>query len=199
MGRPIIQLPHDILAMQEIIWEVKPDLIIETGIAHGGSLIMYASFLEMMGINNGAVLGIDIDIREYNRNEIENHRLFKRITLFEGSSISEEIVSKVNSFAKSFSKVLVILDSNHTHEHVKCELELYSPLVSKDSYCIVFDTFIDDLSNELFSDRPWSKGNSPKTAVKEFLKKNQQFKIDQKIQDKLVITAAPDGFLKRVN
>ena len=143
LGRPIIQYPQDIVALQEIIWNVKPDLIIETGIAHGGSLILSASILELLGC--GEVLGIDIDIREHNRAEIEEHPLFKRITMFEGSSVDETLVERVYGFAEGRERVMVILDSMHTHEHAAKELELYSPLVKKDSYLIVFDTIVEDL------------------------------------------------------
>ena len=195
LGIPVIQLPQDMVAMQEIIWEVKPDLIIETGIAHGGSLIMYASFIELLG--KGHVLGIDIDIRTHNRYAIEEHPMFKRITMFEGSSVSDEIAEKVRDFAKEYKKVMVILDSNHTHEHVLKELNLYSPLVSKGSYCVVFDTIVEDLPDELFNDRTWGKGNNPKTAVHEFLKTHEEFESDETIPNKLSITAAPDGYLRR--
>lgn len=196
MGRPIIQYPQDIVAMQEIIWEVKPDLIIETGIAHGGSLIMYASFMELIG--NGHILGIDIDIREHNREEIEKHQMFKRITMFEGSTVSDEMADKVKRFAKGHKTIMLILDSNHTHAHVLRELELYSDLVSKNSYCVVFDTIVEDMPEGSFPDRPWDKGDNPKTAVWEFLKNNDSFEIDKSIQNKLLITVAPDGYLKRV-
>jgi cephalosporin hydroxylase len=198
MGRPIIQYPQDIVAMQEIIWKVKPDLIIETGIAHGGSLIMYASFMEMMGIENGCVLGIDIDIRKHNRGEIEKHPMFKRIRMLEGSSLNKQIADKVKTFAKNYQTIMVVLDSNHTHDHVLTELELYSSLVSKDSYCVVFDTIVEDMPKGSFPDRPWDKGDNPKTAVWEFLKQNDRFVIDKEIQDKLLITVAPDGYLKCV-
>lgn len=196
MGRPIIQFPQDIVAMQEIIWETKPDLIIETGIARGGSIIFYASILELIG--NGEVLGVDIDIREHNRVEIEKHLMFKRINLLEGSSIAEETVSKVKEYAKGKQKILVVLDSNHTHEHVLSELEIYSPYVSKDSYLVVFDTIIEDASDKFYQDRPWGKGNNPKTAVWEFLKTNDRFVIDKELENKLLITVAPDGYLKCV-
>jgi cephalosporin hydroxylase len=196
LGRPIIQLPQDIVAMQELIWEIKPDLIIETGIAHGGSLIFYASILELIG--KGEILGIDIDIRQHNRIEIEKHTMFKRITMLEGSSITQEMKEKIYEFAKGKAKIMVVLDSNHTHNHVKEELKLYSPLVSIDSYLVVFDTIVEDLSEELFNDRPWGKGNNPKTAVWEFLKNNDNFEIDKSIENKLLITVAPDGYLKRV-
>ncbi len=195
MGRPIIQFPQDILAMQEIIWNLKPDLIIETGIAHGGSLIFHASMLELVG-EDADVLGIDIDIREHNRIEIEKHPMFKRITLMEGSSVDDETAKKVFDFAKNKQRVLVVLDSNHTHEHVLKELEIYSQLVTKDSYLIVFDTLVEDMPDSLSGDRPWGKGNNPKTAVWEFLKNNDRFEIDKKLESKLLITVAPDGYLK---
>lgn len=196
MGRPIIQYPQDILAMQEIIWNIKPDIIIETGIAHGGSLIFYASMLELLG-ENGLVIGIDIDIRRHNRAEIEKHPMFKRIKMIEGSSIDEAIVEKLLKIAEG-KKVLVCLDSNHTHEHVLRELELYAPLVSVGSYCVVFDTIVEDMPAGSYPDRPWDKGNNPKTAVYEFLKKNDHFEIDKNIENKLLITVAPDGYLRRV-
>jgi cephalosporin hydroxylase len=194
LGRPIIQFPQDILALQEIIWEVKPDLIIETGIAHGGSLIFSASMLELIG--DGRVLGVDIDIREHNRVEIEKHPMYKRIDMIEGSSIDQEIVDQVHEFAKNKKQIMVILDSMHTHDHVLKELGLYSPLVTKGSYLLVFDTIIEDMPKGFFSDRPWDKGNNPKTAVHKFLKKTDRFEIDKDIQNKLLITVAPDGYLK---
>ena len=177
MGRPIIQYPQDIIAMQEIIWHVKPDLIIETGIAHGGSLIFYASMLELTG-GEGKVLGIDIDIREHNRREIEKHPMFKRITMIEGSSVDESVIEKVRKCAQGKKRVLVCLDSLHTHDHVLRELEAYSLLVTRGSYCVVFDTIVEDLLDEYSKDRPWGKGNNPKTAVRAFLKKNDRFVID---------------------
>ena len=195
LGRPIIQLPQDIVAMQEIIWQVKPDLIIETGIAHGGSLILYASMLELLS-GDGQVLGIDIDIREHNRVEIEKHPMFKRITMIQGSSIDDDIVRQVCDFAKNKKQVLVVLDSSHTHNHVLKELQLYSPLVTKGSYLVVSDTLIEDMPGDFFPDRPWGKGNNPRTAVREFLKTNDRFEIDREMNSKLLITAAPDGYLK---
>lgn len=195
LGRPIIQFPQDIIAMQEIIWQVKPDLIIETGIAHGGSLIFSASMLELIG-NDGHVLGIDVNIREHNRIEIKKHPMFKRITMIQGSSIDKDIVKKVYEFAKEKKRVLLVLDSNHTHNHVLKELELYSSLVNKGSYLVVFDTVVEDMPDDFFPHRPWGKGNNPKTAVEEFLKANDRFVIDKEIENKLLITVAPDGYLK---
>ena len=195
LGRPIIQYPQDILAVQEIIWKVRPDLIVETGIAHGGSLILSASILELLG--KGHVLGIDIDIRKNNKNEIEKHPMFKRITMIQGSSIDKKIIKKVHEFAKGMKKIMVILDSNHTHKHVLEELKAYSSLVTKSSYLIVFDTIVEDLPEELINkQRPWGIGNNPKTAVNKFLEKNNRFKIDKKIEDKLLVTIAPSGYLK---
>jgi len=195
LGRPIIQFPQDIIAMQEIVWKVKPDLIIETGIAHGGSLIFYASMLELIG-GDGQVLGIDIDIREHNRVEIEKHPMFKRITMIQGSSIDDNVAQQVYDFAKDRKQILIALDSNHTHEHVLRELQLYSPLVTKGSYLVVFDTVIEDMPEDSFPDRPWGKGNNPKTAVWEFIKHNDRFVIDKEVHKKLLITVAPDGYLK---
>ena len=195
LGRPIIQYPQDMIAMQEIIWQVKPDLIIETGIAHGGSLIFYASMLELIG-NGGQVLGIDIDIREHNRVEIEKHPMYKRIEMIEGSSIDKDIAKQVYNFAKGKKRVMVFLDSMHTHDHVLRELELYSLLVTAGSYLVVFDTIIEDMPEDFFPDRPWGKGNNPKTAVREFLKKNDHFEIDKEMENKLLITVAPDGYLR---
>lgn len=197
MGRPIIQYPQDIVAIQEIIWAVKPDLIIETGIAHGGSLVLSASILELIG-GEGQVVGIDIDIRPHNRKAIEEHPMYKRITLLEGSSISEDIASQVRALAEGKKSVMVFLDSNHTHDHVLTELELYSPLVTKGSYLVVFDTVVEDLPAGSFPNRPWDKGNNPKTAVWEFLKKNDRFVMDKELENKLLLTVAPDGFLKCV-
>ena len=197
MGRPIIQYPQDMMAMQEIIWNIKPDLIIETGIAHGGSLIYYASLLELIG--NGEVLGIDIDIREHNRKEIERHPMFKRIKMIEGSSLDNSIIEQVKNYASGKQRILVSLDSNHTHEHVLRELELYSPLVTKDSYIVVFDTIVENLPEGYFSQqRPWGISNNPMTAVQTFLKNNDQFNIDETIDNKLMISVAPKGYLKKI-
>jgi len=195
LGRPIIQFPQDIIAMQEIIWKVKPQLIIETGIAHGGSLIFYASMLELLG-GDGMVLGIDIDIRAHNRVEIEKHPMFKRIKMIEGSSINKDVVSQVYETAKGKAPILVVLDSMHTHAHVWEELKAYSPLVTKDSYLVVFDTVVEDMPDDFFQDRPWEKGDNPKTAVWEFLKSNDRFEVDKDIDGKLLITVAPDGYLR---
>jgi cephalosporin hydroxylase len=196
LGRPIIQWPQDIVAMQELIWNVKPDLVIETGIAHGGSLIFYASLLELIG--SGEVLGVDVEIRPHNRREIERHPRAKRITLLEGSSISPDIVTAVHQAARGKQRVLVVLDSNHTHDHVLSEARLYSPLVTKGSYLVVFDTVIEDVPASCYPDRPWRPGDNPKTAVRQFLSENDRFEIDRDFQDRLLLTAAPDGYLRCV-
>ena len=202
LGRPIIQYPQDMIAMQELIWSIQPDLIIETGIAHGGSLIFSASMLELNaacgGPANAEVLGVDIDIRAHNREAIEAHPMSKRISMFQGSSIALEIVEQVKAKAAGKQSVLVCLDSNHTHDHVLAELCAYAPLVTLNSYCIVFDTLIDDMPASMFSDRPWGPGNNPKTAVREYLKSHPEFEIDKQMDHKLLISVAPDGFLKRV-
>ena len=197
MGRPIIQYPQDMIAMQEIIWEIKPDYIIETGIAHGGSLIYYASLLELIG--HGEVIGIDIDIREHNRKEIEAHPMIKRIKMFQGSSIDKLKVEEIKTLIGDNKKIIVCLDSNHTHEHVMSELELYSPFVSFGSYIVVFDTIVEDLPEGYFSQRrPWGIANNPKTAVQQFLKTNDNFIVDEQIDNKLLISVAPQGYLKRI-
>ena len=196
LGRPIIQYPQDILIVQELIWKIKPDLVIETGIARGGSLIFSASILELIG--KGNVIGIDVDIRKHNREEIEKHPMFKRIKMIEGSSIDKKIVKKIFKLAERKKKILVLLDSSHTHSHVLEELKSYSPLVNKGSYVVVFDTVLEDMPKNSFPNRPWDKGDNPKTAVKEFVKKSNRFKIDVDIERKLMITSNPSGFLKCV-
>lgn len=212
MGRPIIQYPQDMVAMQELIWQVKPDLIIETGIAHGGSLIFSASMLAQLdlcdAIESGEkldpraskrkVLGLDIDIRAHNRAAIEAHPLASRIQMIQGSSIAPDVVAEVNSIAAGYKRIMVCLDSNHTHDHVLEELEAYAPLTSVGSYCVVFDSVVEDMPMEMSFDRPWGPGNNPKTAVWKYLETHNEFEIDRTVQDKLLVTVAPDGYLKRV-
>ncbi|WEK03786.1 MAG: cephalosporin hydroxylase family protein [Candidatus Devosia phytovorans] len=211
LGRPIIQYPQDMVAFQEIVWKTKPDLIIETGIAHGGSLVLSASLLAMLDYADAAtqgtvldpakpkrkVLGIDIDIREHNRKAILEHPFAARIDMIQGSSIDPKTVAQVHDYARGANSVLVCLDSNHTEEHVLEELQAYAPLTSVGSYCIVFDTFVEDLAAGSFPNRPWEVGNNPKTAVWKYLETNKEFTIDKTIHDKLLTTAAPDGFLLR--
>lgn len=194
MGRPIIQYPTDILAMQELIWRIQPELIVETGVARGGSLIFYASMMQLLG--RGEVLGIDIDIRDHNRAAIENHPMSPRIRMIQGSSIDPAIVAQAADAAAG-RKTLVVLDSNHTHEHVLAELELYAPLVSPGSYCVVMDTVVEDMPESLFGDRPWAPGNSPKSAVLAWLKDHPEFEIDHEMDAKLAVSVAPSGYLRR--
>lgn len=211
LGRPVIQYPQDIVAMQEIIWQVRPDLIIETGIAHGGSLIMSASMLALLDYcdavadgrtldprtSSRRVLGLDIDIRAHNRAAIQAHPMAHRIDMIQGSSIEAGIIADVHQRAKGHDRILICLDSNHTHDHVLAELKAYAPLTSVGSYCVVFDTIVEDMPGEMFPDRPWGPGNNPGTAVREYLKTHPEFEIDKQIDHKLSISVAPDGFLKR--
>lgn len=212
MGRPIIQYPQDMAAMQELIWTVRPDLIVETGIAHGGSLVFSAAMLAQLDlcdaiaagqtldprVSRRKVLGIDIDIRPHNRTAIEAHPMASRIQMIQGSSIAPDIVAQVKAVAQGFERVLVCLDSNHTHDHVLAELEAYAPLTGVGSYCVVFDTVVEDLPVAMFPDRPWGPGDNPKTAVWKYLETHPEFEIDKAVQNKLLITVAPDGYLKRV-
>ena len=223
-GRPIIQLPADMVALQEVIWSVKPDLIVETGIAHGGSLILSASMLALLELEEAEakgesvnprdpkrkVLGVDIDIRAHNRAAIEAHPMARRIDMIQGSSLAEEVLEKVYDYAKPFHRVLVTLDSNHTHEHVLAELEGYAPLTSAGSYCVVFDTVVEDLNDDMFPDRPWARGDNPKTAIAVYQDilngegrtakdgTSLKLELDRTIDDKLLLSAAPGGWLKRV-
>jgi cephalosporin hydroxylase len=224
LGRPIIQYPPDVIALQEVIWEVRPDLIIETGIAHGGSLIHSASMLALIDYADAVaagvaldpqtsprrVLGVDIDIRAHNRTEIAKHPFAHKILMIEGPSTDLDVVARVREIAGGFSRILVCLDSNHTHDHVLAELQAYAPLTTRGSYCIVFDTNIEDLPDGLYPDRPWGKGNNPKTAVRQYLRQLDQeagnnkdgetprFQIDRQMQNKLLLTVAPEGYLRRL-
>lgn len=212
LGRPAIQFPQDQIALQELIWQIRPDLIIETGIAHGGSLTFSASMLALLDmadaidsgeminpkVSNRKVLGLDIDIRPHNKAAIEAHPMASRIQMIQGSSIAPEVIAQVHEIAKGYNQILVCLDSNHTHEHVLAEIEAYAQLTSINSYCIVYDTAVEDMPAALSGDRPWGPGNNPKTAVWEYLKTHPEFEIDKTIQNKLLITVAPDGYLKRI-
>lgn len=211
MGRPIIQYPQDVFAVQELIWSIRPDVVIETGIAHGGSLILSASLLALLDLCDATtsgglldpaepkrkVIGVDIDIRKANREAIESHPLASRIVMVEGSSIARTVVRQVESLASSAKNVLVFLDSNHTHEHVLSELRLYAPMVSIGSYCVVFDTLIERMPKEMFANRPWGPGNNAMTAVDAYLKEQPGFEIDESMDAKLQISVAPRGYLRR--
>lgn len=196
LGIPIIQNPYDMVRMQELIFRLRPDFIVETGIAHGGSLVYYASLMELLG--HGRVVGIDNDIRSHNRRLLEKHPLSKRFTMLEASSVDPKTVAQVKKIIGAGKKVMVLLDSHHTHDHVLKELELYSPLVSKGSHCVVFDTTLEYFPKNYFLDRPWGRGNNPKTAVDNFLHKNKNFVIDTDIEDKFFVTIAAGGYLKRI-
>ncbi len=211
MGRPIIQYPQDMVAMQELVWRVRPDLIIETGIAHGGSLVLSASLLALLDMSDAIesgvmldprsskrkVLGIDIDIRSHNRAAIESHPMASRIAMMQGSAVAPEIVLQVHEFAKDYQRIMVCLDSMHTHDHVTGELDAYAPLVTPDSYCVVFDTFVEDMPPKFFADRPWDVGNNPKTAVRQWLAEHGEFEVDTQMEQRLQVTVAPHGFLRR--
>ena len=213
LGRPVIQYPQDMAAMQELVWSVRPDLIIETGIAHGGSLILNASMLALLDVcdaiesgtmidprkSERSVIGIDIDIRDQNRAAIEAHPMASRIRMVQGSSIDPGIVAQIHAMAAGYKRVLVCLDSNHTHEHVLAELDAYASLVTPGSYCVVFDTIVEDMPKLMFPDRPWGPGDNPKTAVWQWLKSHPEFEIDRSIPDKLQLTVAPDGYLRRMH
>jgi len=194
LGVKVIQFPQDMMAMQEIIWKVKPDLIIESGVAKGGMLIFYASLLELLG-GNGLALGVEIELRPDNRTIIRDHPMAKRIQIIEGSSTSPEVVSMVADYSRNRDRVIVCLDSWHEHTHVLEELRLYSPFVRKGGYLVVFDTAVDDMPPDSFPDRPWGPGNNPKTAVTEFLKANDRFVIDRSLEERLLVTTNPDGYL----
>jgi cephalosporin hydroxylase len=194
MGLPVIQYPQDMVAMQELIWRIQPDVIVECGVARGGSIVYYASLLQLLG-RGGRVIGIDIDIREENRRALEAHPMARHFTLIEGSSIEAATIAKVRSQIHDGETVLVVLDSNHTHDHVLRELEAYSPSVRKNSYVVVFDTVIEFIDTS-FEDRPWGHGNNAYTAVRAFLETNKRFEIDLAIQEKLQITVAPYGYLR---
>jgi cephalosporin hydroxylase len=197
MGVPIIQFPQDLQAIQEIIWDTRPEVVIETGIAHGGGLVFYASMLEMAGID-GLVLGVEIDFRAHNRSVIDAHPMARRIKVVDGSSIDKSTVKRVADFVAG-RRALVILDSNHTHAHVLAELDLYSPMVKKGGYLVVFDTTIEDQPEGFFAGQPWDKTNNPKTAVREFLKKNKRFEVDAELESRLLITVAREGYLRCID
>lgn len=211
MGRPIIQYPQDMVAMQELVWRVRPDLIIETGIAHGGSLVLSASLLALLDMSDAIeagttldprvsrrkVLGVDIDIRAHNRAAIESHPMASRIAMIQGSAVAPDVVQQVRDFAQGYQRVLVCLDSMHTHDHVLGELDAYAPLVTPGSYCVVFDTFVEDMPPKFFADRPWDVGNNPKTAVRQWLAGHAEFEVDAEMEQRLQVTVAPEGFLRR--
>lgn len=197
LGLPVIQFPQDMFALQELAWRVRPEAIVETGVARGGSLVFHASVLQLLG-GDGVVVGIDVDIRPHNREAIASHPLSPRIRLVEGSSTDEATLVEVRRHLGGRTRVLVVLDSNHTHEHVSKELRAYAPLVAVGSYLVVMDTIVDDMPKSCFPDRPWGPGDNPKTATRAFLREHPEFEIDREIESKLLLTVAPEGFLRRV-
>lgn len=212
LGRPIIQYPQDIVAVQQLVWEVRPDLIVETGIAHGGSLILSASMLALLDVcdaieggraldpsaSTRRVVGVDIDIRSHNRSAIEAHPMASRIEMIEGSSVASEVIERVHQAAADYQRILVFLDSMHTHDHVLAELEAYAPLVAPGSYCVVFDTFVQNMPSRFFTDRPWDVGDNPMTAVEMWLREHPEFEVDVSYEQQLQVTVAPSGFLRRL-
>ena len=201
MGRPIIQLPEDMIRIQELIYGIRPDVVIETGIAHGGSLIFYASLMKAMG--HGRVIGIDIDIRPHNRAAIEKHELFDRIEMIEGSSIDLAVVDSVRELTKRGEKALVVLDSHHSRAHVLAELRAYAEFVSIDSYIIACDGIMQDLVGAERTSADWAI-NNPQTAIKDFLSERDDFILETpgeifnegRITER--VTYWPNAYLKRV-
>ena len=195
LGVPIIQMPEDLIIFQEIVYKTQPDLIIETGVARGGSIIFWASIQKLCGIT-GKVLGVDIDIRQHARSAINESNFKDEIDLIEGSSIEDEVVNQVKKIVSQHKRIMVVLDSNHTHEHVLSELEIYSKFVSKDCFLLVLDTVIDDLKFD--STRPWGPGSSPKSAVKEFmLKTSEDFINEQSYENRALLSVAPYGYWRK--
>lgn len=200
MGRPIIQLPDDMFRIQEVIYQVKPDVIIETGVAHGGSIVFYASLCKIIG--KGRIIGVDIEIRPQNRNAIESHKLFSLITLVEGDSTDPQVVNQIKSLLKPNENAMVILDSCHTKEHVLNELEAYHDLVTPGSYIVATDGFVKYLYDVPSGKVEW-KENNPAEAVKEFLERHPEFEIEQSkwlfTESELIenVTYWPEAYLKR--
>ena len=211
LGRPIIQYPHDTVALQQIVWATKPDLIIETGFAHGGSAVLCASLLAMLDLADARETGgsvdparparrlvsLEIELREHNREALDSHPLRDYIQVIEGSSIEADTVNAVTEMAASYKRVMLLLDSNHTHDHVLAELRAYAGLVTPGCYCIVYDTAIDSFDPSYFEDRPWGPGNSPLSAVKSYLADSPGWHVDDELVERIGITVAPHGFLLR--
>ena len=195
LGLPIIQIPNDLMICQEIVWATRPQLLIETGVARGGSLIFWASMMQLVG--DGVVVGVDVDIRPHNRAAIEDHPLSHRVRLIEGSSTDPEVVAMVAEAAGVAERVAVALDSNHTHDHVLAELELYGPMVTPGQYLIVSDTVIEHIPAQTHRPRPWGPGNGPATAVEAFLAGHPEFRLDDQIDDRILMSSNPGGYLVR--
>ena len=195
MGEPILNLPQDMFAMQEIIYRTRPDFIVESGVAWGGSLLFYSTLMEILG--GKLIIGIDVFIPDDLKERIGSHeKLSKRIRWINDSSTSEETLSKVKEIVGDSRKVLVFLDSDHTHEHVLTELNLYAPLIGKGQYIICGDTIVEDVPEQKHRPRAWGPGNNPKTALMSFLDQNDRFEVDQNLENKLLFTCNPGGYLK---
>ncbi len=196
LGAPIIQMPADIVAMQEIVWRTRPDVIVETGVARGGSAILHSSLLHLLG-NNGFVVAVDIDIRPHNRDTIESHPLGGSVRLLEGSSVDEDLLEKIQAMLPAGARVMVVLDSDHTHSHVLQELDAYSRFVTAGMYMVVADTFVEELPEQLHRPRAWGLGDNPCTAVDEFLGKTSEFKLDTSLAKKMLMSSSTAGYLMR--
>lgn len=195
LGVPIIQMPEDLIIFQEIVYKTQPDLIIETGVARGGSIIFWASIQKLCGIT-GKVLGVDVDIRQHARSAINYSNFKDEIDLIEGSSIEDKVVDQVKKIVSQHKRIMVVLDSNHTHEHVLSELEIYSKFVTKDCFLLVLDTVIDDLNID--PDRPWGPGSSPKSGVKEYmLKISGDFINEQSYENRALLSVAPNSYWRK--
>ena len=196
LGRPIVQYPQDVIAFQEIVWETKPTLIVETGVAHGGALILYASLLELMQLE-GDVVGVEIDLRPHNEKAIFEHPLSERIRVVKGSSTDPAVVAQVAELAKKHERVMIVLDSYHSHEHVAAELEAYAPLVTPGNYLVVMGTAVGELPASLDIQREWNRDRNPKTALDAWLARGQPFDVDAALSQRLILSDGPGGYLKR--
>lgn len=195
LGLPIIQMPPDVLAIQEAIWATRPQMVIETGIARGGSVILSSSILQLIG--EGRVVAIDVEIRAHNRAAIEQHPLGHRVDMIEGSSVDPQVIEQVRSAVSDATRVMVILDSNHTHDHVLAELEAYAPMVTTGQYLVVADTVVEHIPVQQHRPRPWGPGDNPHTALMEFAESHPGFEPDEHMNAKLLMTSSPGGYLRR--
>ena len=198
MGVPIIQMPADIMATQEVVWTTKPDVIIETGVARGGSVLFMASLLEMIG--KGKVIGVDIDIRAHNRETIQAHPMSKRVEMIEGGSADDDTLEKVRALIPEGASVMVVLDSDHSRDHVLAECRAYAPLITPGCYLVVADTLVGHVSEENAPKKRskiWFKGNEPLSALNDFIFENSDFEVDEVLNGKLVLSSSPGGYVRR--
>ena len=199
MGVPIIQMPADVMATQEVIWATKPDVIIETGVARGGSVLFMASLLEMLG--GGKVVGVDIDIRAHNRATIEDHVMSKRVVLIEGGSVDEDTLASVRAQIPKGARVMVVLDSDHSREHVLSECRAYGQMVTEGCYLVVADTLVGHITEDKAPTKRskiWFKGDEPLSALNDYLAENDRFLVDPVLNGKLVLSSSPGGYLQCV-